>query len=878
MMRRILAVVQKELSVSAATPTAWVFLILFLILSGFCAFVLGNIFASGQADISPFFDWLPYLFLLIVPALAMPMWAEERRTGVFELTCSFPASAGELAFGKYVAGMILLICALLLTFPIPLTAFLLGSPDAGAVFCGYLGALLLGSVYLSASAFCSAVSRSQTASFLYSLLLCGFFVFMGSPRLLSTVSEWVPEQILALIGSCSFLQNAQSFQKGLIDSSEVVYCLSLTFFFLTLNRCFLEYAASGSGNLTAPGAFRDAAARRAIRHLAGSILYILILTVGLNIIAGTWQYKFDISGDRAYSISKESASIAADPGSPVTLRFYASISNPAMPQPLKKYAERVKWILQEFTAASKGKIDLIFLDPEQDSPEEETAALDGIAPIQTSAGDRFYLGLSATRAENVAAVPFLSPHQENQLEYDIARIVLNAASEKKPVIGIISPFRVLGNKPDFKNFRGKPEQAAKVEPPWFSMSELARDYELKMLPENISEIPEGISALLIIAPSNTNPETLYAVDQYLMKGGRAAVFLDPRSFYAVLKARSDYSFLERTESDLKPLTDAWGVSSNTATMAADMLTAYRRTLPDRLVTNPMALYLTKDQISRKNPLFSRLNSIVLYFAGVLNVNPVDGVKHEILLTTSPQSQLVSALLGNRPELVIRNFRDSGIKYPLAVKITGKLPSAYPDGAPSRSAERKKHLAKGIAESEIFLFGDSDMLCNDVCVKAVPDAYGRKTYSRANDNTAMLQNVMEHLTGSRSLWAIRSRIPMSRPLTKINEMKAKAELKYKNRILDLEKEFREAQAKLDYLKKMEQIQGSMSPESRIEARNFRMKIDSAKRELKEMRANLKIDLERLDSWIKIINIILAPALIAILALIWSAVRLSKGKRS
>ena len=120
--------------------------------------------------------------------------------------------------------------------------------------------------------------------------------------------------------------------------------------------------------------------------------------------------------------------------------------------------------------------------------------------------------------------------------------------------------------------------------------------------------------------------------------------------------------------------------------------------------------------------------------------------------------------------------------------------------------------------------------------------------------------------------------MSRPLTKINEMKAKAELKYKNRILDLEKEFREAQAKLDYLKKMEQVQGGMSPESRIEARNFRMKIDSAKRELKEMRANLKIDLERLDSWIKIINIILAPALIAILALIWSAIRLSKGKRS
>ena len=157
---RIRAVAVRELAASAASPTAWVFLIIFLVLAGFCAFVAGNVFASGQADISPFFDWLPYLFLLIVPALAMPMWAEERRVGVFELTLSFPASIAELVIGKFAAGFILLAAALLLTFSIPLTAWVLGSPDTGAILCGYAGVLLLGSVYLAMSSFCSALSRS----------------------------------------------------------------------------------------------------------------------------------------------------------------------------------------------------------------------------------------------------------------------------------------------------------------------------------------------------------------------------------------------------------------------------------------------------------------------------------------------------------------------------------------------------------------------------------------------------------------------------------------------------------------------------------------------------------------------------------------------
>ena len=506
---RIRAVAVRELAASAASPTAWVFLIIFLVLAGFCAFVAGNVFASGQADISPFFDWLPYLFLLIVPALAMPMWAEERRVGVFELTLSFPASIAELVIGKFAAGFILLATALLLTFSIPLTAWVLGSPDTGAILCGYAGALLLGSVYLAMSSFCSALSRSQTASFLLSVFLCGIFLFMGLPSLLEMAPGWMPDRLAALIASCAFLPNFQGYQKGLIDSAEVIYALSLTGFFLALTVFVLEFGSSGFVTLTAPGAFNDSALRRALKSLAKKTAYILVLTVALNIIAGTWRARVDVSSDRAYSISEAAARIAADPGVPVTLRFYASLSNPAMPAQLKKYAERVRWLLEEFAAASNGKVSLVVIDPEQDSIDEEAAMMDAILPRQTAAGDRLFLGLSATRADRVAAIPYLAPEQEPLLEYEIARIVLAAAAEERPVIGVISPFKVLGVQQDMAKVRQSAGDApVRMEPAWYSMTELKRSFELRELPADTPEIPADVKVLLLINPVGLAPRAL----------------------------------------------------------------------------------------------------------------------------------------------------------------------------------------------------------------------------------------------------------------------------------------------------------------------------------------------------------------------------------
>lgn len=890
-LRRISGVCLREFSSSAASPTAWVFLVIFLVLSAFCSFIASGVFASGQADLSAFFDWMPWLFLFIVPALGMPLWADERRSGVFELTLSFPARLWELVAGKYLAGMLLLTTAVLLTASTPLTALYLGEPDLGAILCGYAGTLLTGSVFLSVSCFCSSLSRSQTASFLLSLLLCGILMFIGWPELNDFLLPYLPQSVMDMISFCAILPHYQAFQRGILDSGEVIYCAASTLLFLYLTGTSLKFASAGIGNLFAPGTLREASTGRMLRKVLISSLLAFYAFFCVNITASTFRLRFDLSSDRAYSLSPEARALAASLNTPATIRFYATKKGTKMPPALKKYAERVEWLLNEFRNASDGKLSLQLLDPEPDSPDEEAALLEGVKPLPLNTGERVFLGLSVSCADRTVPIPFLSPQQEKTLEYEIARAALNVTRKEKPVVGVLSSLPVMGDlhpqqagtvraagsaDPDGQQKKNQPER------PWYAINELARDMNVLPLSPDVSEIPGNVSALLIIQPCALPRKTLYAIDQYLLRGGRLAVYLDPRSLYSILKTRQDFSYMERTESDLEPLLSAWGLAYNKTLMAADMNFALRVSRPDRNITNPLALKLTADAISKESPLTASLNSVSLYFSAVLPVvREVEGLHYETLLQTSENSQIVSALI-DRPELVIRHFTPSGIRYPLALRISGIFPGAFPSGPPDAVVPdaENKHLRSSARPSEVILFGDSDMIFNDACVRTVQDALGQTSLIRQDDNLALFQNVMDHLCGSSSLSAIRGRVPMSRPLTRINEIKARAELAYKDRILSLQRNLAEAQNRVRRIQDYLTASGGearLSEEQKREIREYSSRVAEFKRELKELNLQLKADLDRLDNLVRGVNLILVPLLVAVAGILWSAVRLSKWRK-
>ncbi|MBR2963257.1 MAG: Gldg family protein, partial [Lentisphaeria bacterium] len=748
-LRRIFAVASREFFASLASPAAWVFLVIFLVMANVCTFVFSDILALGQAELGPFFNWMPWLFMFLMPALGMPLWAEERRIGTFELTLSYPISLWELVFGKYLAGMALVATALALTLPVPVTIAVLGQPDVGAIVCGYAGALLVGSAFLAVSSFCSALSKSQTASFLLALLLCALLMFTGWDRVTSLLYQWLPESACRLVSYCTVVPHYQAFQRGLFDTSELTYSILITLLFLYFARTVLAYAASGGGGLFLPGALRDRYTWKNVLSMVLSFVLAIYVFICLALTAEAFRIRIDCTADRAYSLSPEARSLARSLERHVTVRLYVSPPGADTPKDLLGYAERVKWLLREFSTEAGGKVTLEIISPGPDTREEEAAIIEGLQPAKNAGGDRFFLGMTVSAGQLCLAAPFLSPKNESMLEYELLRRVMHAQNPKRPVVGVMSPFSVLGRAPS-------PQTGSSGAAAWYLFTELNKDYTLTELPTDLKEIPDGLDALLVVHPHDFDRRTLEAIDAYLVKGGRMAVFVDPLSAYALASAQKDYTYVNMTDSTLEPLLTKWGVAYSPSRLAADMNFKYdqldksgvRRTIPTALLINEAG-------IDRGNPVTGGLTSLRMNYAGFFGLrNPARTLTFEPLVYTTDYSMVAD--VADQPEKILADFaapgKHSGEKLNLLMHITGQFPSAY-------------DLEETGKPGEVYLFGDADMLFHDACVAQAKDEFGQTIVVRINDNITLMENVVESLCGGGRLSSLRSRIPMSRPLTR-----------------------------------------------------------------------------------------------------------------
>lgn len=225
-MKQLPIIFKREFSSFFATPLAYVFLLIFLVLSGVFTFYLGGFYESGQANLSPFFNFHPWLYLFLVPALAMRMWAEERKSGSIELLMTLPITRLESVLGKFLAAWVFAGIALLLTFPMVLTVNYLGYPDNGAILTGYIGSWLLAGAYLSVGSCMSAMAKNQVIAFILTVSLCFLFVVSGFSLVLDAFSGWAPQWLLDAVASFSFLTRFQAISKGVIDVRDLLYFLS----------------------------------------------------------------------------------------------------------------------------------------------------------------------------------------------------------------------------------------------------------------------------------------------------------------------------------------------------------------------------------------------------------------------------------------------------------------------------------------------------------------------------------------------------------------------------------------------------------------------------------------------------------------------------
>jgi len=239
-MTNIWVVFKRELASYFMTPIAYVFIVIFLFLSGVFAFYLGNFFARGQADLEPFFTFHPWLYLFLIPSLAMRLWAEERRGGTLELLLTLPITIPQAVLGKFLAAWVFTGIALALTFPMWLTVNYLGDPDNGVIFASYLGSLLMGGAFLSIGACVSCLTKNQVIAFVVTAVVCLIFVLSGYPLVLDFFGSWAPQFLVEVISSFSFLSHFNAITQGVIDIRDFIYFASLIAFWLFANVILIE--------------------------------------------------------------------------------------------------------------------------------------------------------------------------------------------------------------------------------------------------------------------------------------------------------------------------------------------------------------------------------------------------------------------------------------------------------------------------------------------------------------------------------------------------------------------------------------------------------------------------------------------------------------
>lgn len=236
----IKAIFRREIGGYFGSPVAYVFIVIFLMLIGFFTFYISRFFEVGQADLRNFFEWHSWIFMFLVPAVAMRLWAEERRMGTLELILTFPVTVGDVILGKFLAAWVFIGIALFLTFPMAITVAYLGAPDTGPVVCGYIGSFLSAGAFLSVGIMTSSFTRSQVISFIVSVVLCLFFILAGYPPVTEVLSGWAPMWLVNLVSSLGFLSHSVSIERGVLDFRDMLYYFSVIFFMLFANGIVIQ--------------------------------------------------------------------------------------------------------------------------------------------------------------------------------------------------------------------------------------------------------------------------------------------------------------------------------------------------------------------------------------------------------------------------------------------------------------------------------------------------------------------------------------------------------------------------------------------------------------------------------------------------------------
>jgi len=626
-------------------------------------------------------------------------------------------------------------------------------------------------------------------------------------------------------------------------------------------------------------------------YAIAAIVLATVIFVAVNIAADAslTTERLDLTQNGIYSLSRGTKNILSHLDEPVTLRFFFSKKAASEYAQINTYASRVRDLLREYQARSHGRLVLEEIDPEPYTPAEDEATADGLTGAPTDTGDLVYFGVVGTNTiDGKEVVPFFSQDREPYLEYDLSSLVYRLSTPKKPVVGIVSSLPLeTGNGGMAAAMQGRSQ-------PFMIYEELAKTYATRMLEANFDKVPPDVDVLMIVDPPQLAAQQRYAIDQFVLRGGRALVFVDPMSELAGQGQGMMGEASPPSSSDLPQLFRAWGIIYNPGKVLADRQLAQRvqtSSDPRNPVTSyPIWLHLGSANFAGKDQVTANLQSLNLASTGALFPLAHATTIFLPLVTSSNQASLLDAAqvkLTSRPQDLMGMVQPTGERYVIAARISGPARTAFPAGLPGGPADSLKNAPHQIKVStgpiNVVVMADSDIFDDRFWVR-VESLYGHRIAAPFADNAAFVLNAIENLTGSGDLISLRTRATDNRPFVVVQDLQARAQAQFQQEADALQARLTDTQTRLHALEQGGAANGqpthstTLTADQQAEITRFKHELVETRTALRDVQGNLRKEVDALGSFLAFVNIALMPILVALFAIAVALLRRRRRARA
>ena len=662
------------------------------------------------------------------------------------------------------------------------------------------------------------------------------------------------------------------------------------------------------------------ASRRAVA--VSVLVMIAVMLVSANIVAARFlTSRLDLTAEHLYTLSQGTLRTLANIDEPITLRFYYSTRLGDEVPSYGVYAQRVRELLDQYVAAAHGKIRLEVYNPQAFSDVEDRAVAFGLKAVPLEAeGEQVYFGLAATNStDDQQVIAFFAPERERFLEYDLTKLVHALAFPKKTVVGLMSTLPLEGDM--MAMMRGRPSEPMQV------IEQLQQLDQVKPLATDIDAIPADVDVLMLVHPQNLSEKTLFAIDQFVLKGGKALVFVDPLSELQASHPNQLNPPGSPTSSNLERLFKSWGLEVPSKTVVGDRRDAQRVGVPvPGRGTRPLDyiawLNLRAANLNHDDMITADLSHINMASAGI--IEPLDGAntKIEPLITTSTETTKIAAeKLTGLPDVagLLAQFKSDNKRYILAAHVTGMVDTAFPDGPPKPPEPAKpqasaKPGATDPPENEaseskpaeaapapptpaaapaapatdwvktsaqpinVVVVADTDMLDDRFWVQT-QDFFGQRVAVPIANNGDFVANAIEVLAGGNDLIGLRSRGTSARPFEVVDRIERDAQERYSAEERTLQQKLKDTEAKLAELTGKDQANAAttLSPEQAKTIEEFRADMLQTRRQLRDVQAALRRNIGRLKAGLEFLDIALIPIIVAVAAVFLGAMRQKRRSR-